>query len=673
MKWIHRNFVVLWDVEEKRGWLTNGTSALLHLLRASLEDESKDEFNSVFCFRRADMREPSNSHQNKSAIEVLLNHENMELEIYPQEKLRDRVEHFYDILEKVMDHWASAAGPGGADLNARSRKHFEGWDFKELATDQPQIFPRVAALKETGWVNFTRAINAVTLFGSGFGEIIQPARPNLCTLWAKLPKGRNYLAACVSDLRDIMEMHGNEYANPMELIDSIAWHSPENVFGGCQCIASSGTGHSDLAQMLIPLRLSSTLPKREPIQLVDCGAVVFGYSNCGSFWDSTGGCDEGDAPVVYGESETEFNDSGVGRSIDSATSAGRELSLQGSESFVSAHYRIGIVCALQKELMAVRALFDDRHRDLDLPPEDTNHYAFGRIGNHNVVAACLPPGDYGTNSATDVASNMRRSFPELLCYLLIGIGGGVPSSQSDIRLGDVVVGLPSETHAGVIQYDRGRFQENSVFKRTGSLQRPPRFLMTAISSLTSDPDLTSAPLQGYIETIVACRPEYAPPNPNYDKLFTAEYLHNEAYTTCEQCDGPFIERPARSSNQPQIHYGLIASGNQVMKNAQVRDHLGALYSILCFEMEAAGVLNTVPCLVIRGICDYADSHKNNIWQEYASATAAAYAKLLLAVIRGSNDSDSIIADPEMLRASFSRKRTASSSQPLGPRSSKRLR
>ena len=48
--------------------------------------------------------------------------------------------------------------------------------------------------------------------------------------------------------------------------------------------------------------------------------------------------------------------------------------------------------------------------------------------------------------------------------------------------------------------------------------------------------------------------------------------------------------------------------------------------MLCFKMEAAGLMDDFPCLVVRGICDYADSHKNKQWQGYAAATAAAYAK-----------------------------------------------
>jgi nucleoside phosphorylase len=80
------------------------------------------------------------------------------------------------------------------------------------------------------------------------------------------------------------------------------------------------------------------------------------------------------------------------------------------------------------------------------------------------------------------------------------------------------------------------------------------------------------------------------------------------------------------------HYGTIASGNQVVKDATVRDQLGREFNALCVEMEAAGLMNDFPCIVIRGICDYADSHKNDGWQKYAAITAAAYAKELLAHI-----------------------------------------
>lgn len=80
---------------------------------------------------------------------------------------------------------------------------------------------------------------------------------------------------------------------------------------------------------------------------------------------------------------------------------------------------------------------------------------------------------------------------------------------------------------------------------------------------------------------------------------------------------------------PAIHYGLIASGNQVVKDALFRDKLAREMDVLCFETEAAGLMNHFPCLVIRGISDYSDSHRNKEWQGYAALAAAAYTKDLL--------------------------------------------
>ena len=101
--------------------------------------------------------------------------------------------------------------------------------------------------------------------------------------------------------------------------------------------------------------------------------------------------------------------------------------------------------------------------------------------------------------------------------------------------------------------------------------------------------------------------------------------------TCGDDLSKLILRPERSDDDdnPAIHYGLIASANQLMKDALVRDRLAAEKDVFCFEMEAAGLMNHFPCLVIRGICDYSDSHKNKEWQGYAAMAAAAYAKDLL--------------------------------------------
>lgn len=102
---------------------------------------------------------------------------------------------------------------------------------------------------------------------------------------------------------------------------------------------------------------------------------------------------------------------------------------------------------------------------------------------------------------------------------------------------------------------------------------------------------------------------------------------------CSLCDRlQIVPRTARGSNEPVIHYGLIASGNQVMKNAGTRDSITRERNILCSEMEAAGLMDQLPYLVIRGICDYCGLHKNKQWQEYATLVAAAYARSLLSVV-----------------------------------------
>ncbi|CAG8945513.1 unnamed protein product [Penicillium salamii] len=305
--------------------------------------------------------------------------------------------------------------------------------------------------------------------------------------------------------------------------------------------------------------------------------------------------------------------------------------------FTCKHYNVAILCALSIELLAVRALFEEEHEDLPTAQEDTNHYALGRMGRHFVVTTCLPSAEYGTNAASAVMLNMRRSFPRVESCLLVGIGGGVPSSENDIRLGDVVVSHPNGADPAVVQYDMGKILENGGFESTGRLQEPPRLLMTAISNLRSNPNPEANSLQSYLANIGERRPAYQSPGQETDVLFTADSLHETTHYHCHNCNGEIVNRPARDSDQPKIFYGPIGSGNQVMKSAQRRDCLRAKHKILCFEMEAAGVMNLIPCLVIRGICDYADSHKNKAWQGYAAATAAAYARLLLSVLRSHID------------------------------------
>ncbi|KAF7713473.1 Uncharacterized protein PECH_001250 [Penicillium ucsense] len=172
--------------------------------------------------------------------------------------------------------------------------------------------------------------------------------------------------------------------------------------------------------------------------------------------------------------------------------------------------------------------------------------------------------------------------------------------------------------------------KNGILEHDGFLQAPVRMLMTALCFLECDPRLPSEPLQEYIEAIAACRRESGHPGLEHDRLFLSSYVHDATHATCDSCSlAHVVLRPVRSSQHPRIHYGLIASGNQVMKAASLRDKWGREREILRSEMEAAGIINTLSCLVIRGICDYSDSHTRKDFQIYAAATVTSFAKLLL--------------------------------------------
>lgn len=316
-------------------------------------------------------------------------------------------------------------------------------------------------------------------------------------------------------------------------------------------------------------------------------------------------------------------------------------------------YQVGIVCALPKEMTAARAILEKEHEPLPTrDAQDSNTYVLGQLYGHNIAIACLPAGEYGTNAAAHVASDMLRTFTKIRFGLMVGIGGGVsdPAKQDRLRLGDVVVSQPDKEYGGVIQYDLGKDLASGRFERKGFLNRPPTVLLTALSSIQSKPSAFQHKVAANVARIVA-EPDllhegYVFPGVDQDNLHCAAcdcgpwqlwwwwlLLLSWVYPLwlCRDCDnGRICRSPDRTS--PRIHYGTIASGNSLIKTVARRERLRAEYGAKCVEMEAAGLMNNFPCLVIRGICDYADAHKNDVWQKYAAVTAAAFAQVLLSVI-----------------------------------------
>ncbi|CAO2655073.1 Nn.00g118060.m01.CDS01 [Neocucurbitaria sp. VM-36] len=296
-------------------------------------------------------------------------------------------------------------------------------------------------------------------------------------------------------------------------------------------------------------------------------------------------------------------------------------------------YTVGWICALPIELAAAQEMLDEV--DEPIPDNlDPSVYTLGRINVHNVVVACLPGGNTGTQSAATVAARMKFRFTSIRFGLMVGIGGGVPSVESDIRLGDVVISQPYQQHGGVVQYDFGKTEASGHTIRTGWLNAPPPVLLSAIVEQRARHIRRQSDLESYLSKFKRLE-TFSREAAGRDVLFQTTYDHVGG-ATCNLCANEMkIRRPGRMGTGVGLHYGTIASGNQVMKDATRRDQISKeLGGVMCFEMEAAGLMNDFPCLVIRGICDYADSHKNKTWQPYAAATAAACAREILSIVPG---------------------------------------
>ncbi|KAK2596811.1 hypothetical protein QQS21_006140 [Conoideocrella luteorostrata] len=326
-----------------------------------------------------------------------------------------------------------------------------------------------------------------------------------------------------------------------------------------------------------------------------------------------------------------------------------------------ADFRIAIICALAREADAVALLCDEFWDDdgdiFGRATGDTNMYVTARLGIHNIVLAVLPA--MGTTNAAVAAAGLRSSYSNLKLALIVGICGGVPKIRGNSAfLGDVIV---SKT---IIQYDYGRQYpghfavEKTVDDSLGRANKDIRGLLASFETEFGHERLKTkaAAHLKYLQEAAARkhrRADYYYPGMTRDKLFLPTYRHShrDSYDTC--CGGSIniCEVAAKASCEevgcsetslvtrehtrgegdycPDIFIGCLGSGNMVMKSGEDRDRIATQHDIIAFEMEGAGAWDEVPCIVVKGICDYSDSHKNKGWQDFAAATAAAVAGALL--------------------------------------------
>ncbi|KAL7917764.1 nucleoside phosphorylase domain-containing protein [Trichoderma austrokoningii] len=310
--------------------------------------------------------------------------------------------------------------------------------------------------------------------------------------------------------------------------------------------------------------------------------------------------------------------------------------------------QIAIICALPLEYDAVPLLFDqfwDDNGSYGRARGDTNIYTNGR-----------------TIAAAGAAASFRSSYSNLQLAFVVGICGGVPTTgHNEIQLGDVVISNSA------VQYDLGKqYNQNFVIKNTVDdiLGRPNKNIRSLMASFKTDhirehlqrkACLYSTELQN-AATERRRRQKYQYPGIEHDKLFAAAYQHkHRGSEICNICHGranDFCEQAAKAScaelgcdeaqlvdrmdldmrslpGDPGIFVGRIASGNSVMKSGEHRDKIAQEQGVIALEMEGAGLWDEILCIIVKGVSDYADSHKNDLWQRYAAATAAAVLKAVL--------------------------------------------
>ncbi|UKZ73755.1 hypothetical protein TrVFT333_001405 [Trichoderma virens FT-333] len=309
-------------------------------------------------------------------------------------------------------------------------------------------------------------------------------------------------------------------------------------------------------------------------------------------------------------------------------------------------FQIALICALQVELNAVEALFDDYYEKSSSYGKaigDPNAYTTGKMCGHDVVLAFMP--GMGKVNSANVAAGFRASFPGIKLGLVVGICGGVPvgrDGEKEVLLGDVIIST------ALVQFDFGRQYANEVVRKDtlqDNLGRPNpeiRAFLTKLSGLRGRKilkDKTSFHLEQLCEKEGFQGSSYPEET---DKLYRSHYRHKHQNGSCETCtnckdpDGEVCKAALEASceellcqdselvsrirvdmargtgdyrytsteamceaQKPVVHFGVIVSGDSVMKSGHHRDEIARREKAIAFEMEGAGVWESFPTVVIK--------------------------------------------------------------------------
>ncbi|KAF4814002.1 Vegetative incompatibility protein HET-E-1 [Colletotrichum tropicale] len=337
-------------------------------------------------------------------------------------------------------------------------------------------------------------------------------------------------------------------------------------------------------------------------------------------------------------------------------------------------FQIAIICAVGCEYDAVTFAFDEiwdgAEVQLGNAPGDYSKYRIGRIANRCAVLLLLM--GMGKVNAASAAASLRSSYTEIKLVIVTGICGGVPGvgTQRELLLGDVIISR------SIVQYDLGRrygdrfVTKNTVEDSLGRLHESVRSL-AAFFETNSGRDSLQRRTKDILEEIQGKTSHkgnpYQRPETVENRLFEPAHIHRHydsrhcgcselgacevaLQASCDElhCDSSRLMSRSRLRKQKledlechdlaehelRVFVGRLGSGDTVMKSGLERDRIAGEQDLVAFEMEGAGVWDRFPCIVVKAVCDYADSHKNKNFQNFAAARAASATKATLEAFPG---------------------------------------
>jgi nucleoside phosphorylase len=302
-----------------------------------------------------------------------------------------------------------------------------------------------------------------------------------------------------------------------------------------------------------------------------------------------------------------------------------EVLVEDARDQIYSRLRVAVLNAVTHEYAAVLAVFGEEQsipsREHVLSPITyvTIRRPDGRI-NYIVLAGIS---GQGIAQAAAMASLIKYKCRHVTKIILVGIAAGQPNlsdGERDVRLGDIVVGN------NIIQYDHVKRTDGKIDLRGDKLPTADSDLINLANRLRASQEFAEnvdrlKPWQRYIDENVLKIRKAARPKAEQDKNYP-----QRNYTVGTEYE--------RSDNYPYVHFGTIGSAGTLLKDSKYRDNLNLKYKTIAYEMEGAGVAiasatNGFGYLIVRGICDYADSDKNDQWQTYASVCAASFARCIL--------------------------------------------